>query len=75
MLDPLVGGTETVVVFSVFILLPAYLVPLFGFMAPLVGMSIVQRLAWAKGALSGHSGPESGPAEGFDLSSGKTLLR
>lgn len=73
--DALVGGTETVVLFSVFILLPAYLVPLFGFMALLLGISIVQRLGWARGALSGHSEPEPGSAAVFDVSSGKTLLR
>jgi phosphatidylglycerophosphate synthase len=50
--DALVGGTETVVLFSVFILLPAYLVPLFWLMAGLVGISIVQRLVWARSALT-----------------------
>lgn len=49
--DALVGGTETVVLFSVFILLPGYLVPLFWLMAVLVGVSIGQRLWWAHGAL------------------------
>jgi len=50
--DALVGGTETVVLFSVFILLPAYLVPLFWLMSALVGVSIVQRLVWARSALA-----------------------
>ncbi len=50
--DALVGGTETVVLFSLFILLPAYLVPLFWLMSALVGVSIVQRLVWARSALA-----------------------
>lgn len=47
-----VGGTETVVLFSLFILLPAYMVPLFWLMSALVGISIVQRLVWARSALA-----------------------
>ena len=50
--DALVGGTETVVFFSLFILLPDHLVPLFWLMAGLVGVSILQRLRWARSALA-----------------------
>lgn len=42
-----IGGSETVVLFAVFILLPELLVPLFLLMAALVAVTVVQRLAWA----------------------------
>jgi phosphatidylglycerophosphate synthase len=43
----LVGGTETVVGFALFFLLPQHLVALFWAMAALVAVTVVQRLAWA----------------------------
>ncbi len=43
----LVEGTETIVFFSLFMLLPGALVPLFAAMAALVLATAVQRLLWA----------------------------
>lgn len=43
----LVGGTETIIFYSAFIIFPGYLVWLFGLMAFLVAITIAQRLAWA----------------------------
>lgn len=43
----LVAGTETVIFLSLFLLFPAWLVPLYATMAALVGLTIVQRLVWA----------------------------
>ncbi|MBW3627955.1 MAG: CDP-alcohol phosphatidyltransferase family protein [Gemmatimonadetes bacterium] len=45
--DGVVGGTETIVFYCAFILLPQHVVPLFGAMAALVGVSVLQRLLWA----------------------------
>jgi phosphatidylglycerophosphate synthase len=45
--DGLIGGSETLVLFSVFLIFPGYIVPLFLLMAALVGVTIVQRLVWA----------------------------
>jgi len=63
--DGLAGGTETVVLFSLFILLPAYLVPLFWLMSGLVGVSVVQRLIWARSELTapGTIFPTDPPAD------------
>lgn len=47
----LVAGFETVVFFGLFFLFPDWLVTLFGVMAALVGVNIVQRLVWARRVL------------------------
>lgn len=44
----LVEGTETIVLFSLFIALPDWSTWLFGVMAALVTANVVQRLAWAR---------------------------
>jgi phosphatidylglycerophosphate synthase len=43
----LVEGAETVVLFTLFLLLPGALVPLFGLMALLVLLTALQRVVWA----------------------------
>ncbi|MEO7711668.1 MAG: CDP-alcohol phosphatidyltransferase family protein [Gemmatimonadaceae bacterium] len=43
----LVGGTETIVFYTLFFLLPAHLVALFLLMAALIVITIVQRFVWA----------------------------
>lgn len=43
----LIEGGETVVFFSLFFLLPAYLAPLFAVMSVLVAVTIIQRLRWS----------------------------
>ncbi|MBP7590469.1 MAG: CDP-alcohol phosphatidyltransferase family protein [Chloroflexi bacterium] len=43
----IIGGTETIIFYTAFILFPAYLVWLFGLMGVLVGVTILQRLVWA----------------------------
>jgi phosphatidylglycerophosphate synthase len=45
--DGLVGGTETIVLYSLFFLLPRYFVPLFTLMTALVLATVAQRVAWA----------------------------
>lgn len=47
----LIEGAETVIFYSLFFLLPGQVVWLFGAMAVLVGVTIVQRVAWAWRAL------------------------
>ena len=47
----LVAGFETVVFFALFFLFPDRLMTLFALMSALVGVNIVQRLAWARRAL------------------------
>jgi phosphatidylglycerophosphate synthase len=49
--DGLIGGSETVVLYTVFLLLPAHLVVLFTVAAVLVLITAGQRLAWATRAL------------------------
>ncbi len=48
----LIEGTETIVVFSLFILLPEQATWLFAAMAALVGVNVIQRLIWARRILS-----------------------
>lgn len=43
----LIGGTETIVFYTLFLVLPRFLVPLFLLMTALVLATVVQRLAWA----------------------------
>ncbi len=43
----LVGGTETIVFYTAFILFPSYLVFLFGLMGLLIVVTIGQRMVWA----------------------------
>lgn len=43
----LIGGTETIIFYSLFLLWPAYLVPLYLLMAGLVLVTVGQRLLWA----------------------------
>ncbi|MBA3895208.1 MAG: CDP-alcohol phosphatidyltransferase family protein [Gemmatimonadales bacterium] len=47
----IVAGSETVVFYSLFLLLPAWAPPLFWLMGMLVVGNIVLRLAWAKGRI------------------------
>ncbi len=51
----LIEGAETVVFFTLFILFPAALVGLFGLMAALVSLNILQRLIWAARTFAGGS--------------------
>jgi phosphatidylglycerophosphate synthase len=48
----IIGGTETILFYTVFILFPAYLVWLFGLMGLLILVTIGQRLVWAQRHLS-----------------------
>ena len=48
----LIGGTETIVFYSVFIVLPQYLAWLFSLMGGLIVITIVQRMIWARRHLS-----------------------
>ena len=43
----LVGGTETIVLYTLFLALPRFLLPLFALMTSLVIVTVVQRLLWA----------------------------
>lgn len=43
----LIGGTETIVFYALFLLLPRFLLPLFALMTVLVLATVVQRLVWA----------------------------
>lgn len=43
----LVGGTETIIFYSIFIIFPSVLVWSFSLMAVLVAITVVQRLVWA----------------------------
>jgi phosphatidylglycerophosphate synthase len=43
----IIGGVETIIFYTAFILFPGYLVWLFGAMTALVGVTILQRLIWA----------------------------
>jgi phosphatidylglycerophosphate synthase len=43
----LIGGTETIIFYSLFLLWPLYLVPLYFLMAGLVLVTVGQRLVWA----------------------------
>ncbi len=47
----LVAGFETVVFYAVFFLVPGRIVLLFGLMAAMVGVNVVQRLVWARRVL------------------------
>lgn len=49
--DGLIGGVATILFYSLFILLPGYLMPLFVLMGGLVIVTILQRIWWARGAL------------------------
>lgn len=44
----LIGGGETILFFSLFIAFPSYIALLFSIMAGLVGVTVAQRLVWAK---------------------------
>lgn len=48
----LIGGGETILFYSVFILWPSWVVPLFGLMGLLVLATVVQRIVWATHHLS-----------------------
>jgi phosphatidylglycerophosphate synthase len=43
----LIGGTETIIFYSLFLLWPVYLVPLFALMSGLVLITVGQRVVWA----------------------------
>lgn len=44
----LIGGTESITAFCIFLLFPAHIAPLFGVFSALVFVTIIQRLIWAK---------------------------
>jgi phosphatidylglycerophosphate synthase len=44
----LIGATESITAFCVFLLFPAHIAPLFGIFSALVFITIIQRLVWAK---------------------------
>ncbi|MCG2784742.1 MAG: CDP-alcohol phosphatidyltransferase family protein [Anaerolineae bacterium] len=44
----LIGGTESITAFCIFLLFPVYLAPLFGIFSALVFVTVIQRLVWAK---------------------------
>ena len=46
--EGLIGATETIVFYCLFLLFPQWLVPLFSLMAALVALTILQRLRWAR---------------------------
>lgn len=48
----LVGGFESIIAYSIFILFPAYITILFSIFSALVSITIIQRLIWAKRALT-----------------------
>jgi len=52
----LIGGTESITAFSIFLLFPAYLAPLFGIFSALVFVTVIQRLVWAKQNLTPDTG-------------------
>jgi phosphatidylglycerophosphate synthase len=43
----LIGGTETIIFYSLFLLWPVYLIPLFALMSGLVLVTVGQRVVWA----------------------------
>lgn len=47
----LMGGSETIIFFSLFLLLPGRMAGLFGVMSALVAFTVVQRLVWARRSL------------------------
>ncbi len=51
--DGLIGGTETIVFYTLFLLLPAHLGGLFMLMTVLVTVTILQRLLWSVRGLAG----------------------
>jgi phosphatidylglycerophosphate synthase len=44
----LVGATESITAFCIFLLFPAHIAPLFGIFTVLVFFTVIQRLVWAK---------------------------
>lgn len=48
----LIEGTETIVLFSLFVAFPAHASWWFAAMAAMVGVNVVQRVVWARGALT-----------------------
>lgn len=48
----LIGGTESITAFCIFLLFPAHVAPLFGIFSALVFVTIIQRLIWAKRSLT-----------------------
>jgi phosphatidylglycerophosphate synthase len=44
----LIGATESITAFCVFLLFPAHIAPLFGIFSTLVFITVIQRLIWAK---------------------------
>lgn len=60
----LVEGSETILLFTGFILMPAWLPELFWTMSALLGIAIVQRLGWAVANLNGRPPDGRGAARG-----------
>jgi len=52
----LVGGFESIIAYSIFILFPAYITVLFSIFSALVLVTIIQRLVWAKHNLTLDTG-------------------
>ncbi len=48
----LIGGSESIAAFCIFLIFPAYIFPLFSIFSALVFITILQRLIWAKRALA-----------------------
>jgi phosphatidylglycerophosphate synthase len=44
----LIGGTESITAFCIFLLFPVHIAPLFGIFSTLVFITVIQRLIWAK---------------------------
>ena len=55
----LIGGTETIVFYSAFLIWPGRMAGLFALMACLVVVGVLQRLWWARGSLSPAVDPAS----------------
>jgi hypothetical protein len=52
----LIEGAETIIFYTLFLLLPGALVPLFWLMAALVLLTAGQRMVWAAGRLTATRG-------------------
>lgn len=69
----LIGGTETIIFYTLFLLWPAYLVPLYALMSGLVLVTVGQRVVWAgrhlRGTAVAHENrdyPEPGRSEDLE---------
>ena len=53
----LIGGSETVIMYTIWLLVPGYIASLMSVMAALVGLTILQRIVWASRNLGTMSPP------------------